>query len=250
MSKINQYRGVNKISWLIFTTAIIIYAALVLIVNNKIAVGYPLYYRAIEGNFSPIYFEYNFIPVIIIFLGYQIATPYWFTSFREWSLLRSKHNIIFEQIKNSFVITVSFVFVSWLVSYILLLIFNGSNPILPIKTGLIGFSGSFLGTVGLLLVTVVVDFGIILLPLICNLFLKKKWQVFALAILLNFFLPIFLFMLKILPEADMPINLLNIFTTATKPNQLLQPIILIIVTVICEIVIIYGLNKFHERTEY
>ncbi len=166
------------------------------------------------------------MPLLLLALGYQIATPYWFSSFREWSLLRSKSKIIFKQIKSGLLLSVVFVFVSWLTTMLILLIFTSNIRVLPTKTGLIGLLGPITGMILLLIVTIVVDFGIILLPLIGNLFLKRKWQVLVFAILVNFFLPILLFTLHLLPENDMPINLLYGFVNAAKLTDLVIPIIL------------------------
>ncbi|MFT8337045.1 hypothetical protein [Schleiferilactobacillus harbinensis] len=194
--------------WLLLLLASSAEAVLMLGAIGRVVGGSPLAVMAITQQFSPISVLAIFLPVVGIALGYVYFTPAYFTSWRDWWLLRQRRGKIKELVSFAIVTPVVYVLLSYVLTYLMLMIqVNGPYRALPWRTGVSHLFGSAGGLAFLLTDAVLIVFSQFGLVLLFTLIVRKKWQVFILALTTYSVLPILLFILHILPETGLPIVL-------------------------------------------
>lgn len=232
--------------------AIVIFCGITLIANLQIGAGNPIYIRALEQYLSPINFFSLLLPLLPLFLSYKIITPYWFTDFREWQLIRGKTPFWKKQFiavaKNCLLYT----FGAYFSSVLLLLAFTGNVRTLPVTTGIVSIIGPFLGTIILLVTIFLINYGIMLLPLLLALVLRKSWQVLVIATILYFFLPIILFSVSVLPEQMLPINIYYQLLNSSRSDieAIVSSVTSIVGFIVIEVGLIFTVVRIKERKEY
>ena len=241
---------VNKLSFPVLALCIGVYLLANILANLNMGVSIDPLYRALDLNFSPISFYGNIIPLVLIYIGYKLIAPYWFTSFKNWYLIRKNRSALREQLLSLLKYTIVYTVISWIITVIVLQVFMPVHFINPYK-GVFSYLNNYLADFLLLLITIIYNYGLVLLPLIVAFLVKNNWQVLVISIVINFFLPILLFMLRILPENLMPINLMYEFVDGVGATTNYEFLTLgILAIVIIEVTIIIAIYNYKESSEF
>ncbi|ERL64943.1 hypothetical protein [Schleiferilactobacillus shenzhenensis] len=175
---------------------------------GRIARGLPIFIVALAPNFSAVAVLSLFLPVVGIGLAYVLLVPTYFSSVREWWLLRQGRSRVIGVVGVLMVAAVAYTVTSWLVAATILAVaLHGHYWADPLTSGIGNLLGPISTTLFLLffvVLIVLVQFASV--PLVM-LLVRKKWQVFVIALALIILLPILLFMLQLLPEPQMPVNI-------------------------------------------
>lgn len=237
-------------------TSVLVYLVGLVIDNYNVIAGSPSYYRALIPVYSSISILFFVYPILVIALSYLAITNYWFTSYKEWLLIRlNNSNTLLKRqfiklIENSIVFT----FLIWILGTGVLVcldkITNFTN--LPVHQGIIAVFGNKLGLILCLILTILYNVDLMLLPMILNYLVNKKWQVLFGAILIELFLPILLFNLDIIPEKYLTFAVLNnvILANNNELDKVLISFLLVIIVLILELVIIFGINLIKRRRKF
>ncbi|MDF7669541.1 hypothetical protein [Lactobacillus sp. ESL0703] len=249
-------KSLNKPECITFWASVLLY----ILISMFCQIGIPqepVYYKAIEQNFYFNSVVTYLIPLIVIFMGWQMTSRYWFSSFREWQLLRNKKKYCWQQVKRLFIVAVLFTLISWILTmpFVKLTSFIGVtaqdyHEPFTFSNGLLYIFGHGVGMFIAILIAILINFEIMMVPLISNYCFKKQWQVFAFSVSIVTFLPILLFGLGIIPEQWVSYNLIGLFDTAERVSQLQAPFCFLFLVLMIEIILLYLINKYRERTSY
>lgn len=236
--------------------AILVYIIAVFTLNMHNLGGEPFYLRAIEPVFSPASVLELAMPIIPILIAYQIIDYYWFTSVKEWTLVRigSSKQLFKKELAILSKKIGSYTLLAWLFScltlYLQSFLLNYRN--FPVTTGVISEYGSGFGIIILLMAAFLTNLAIALLTVVFTFIANKKWQVLVGSVLTEMVLPILLFEINLLPENLMPINILNqlIIAESNKQTATLTAFAFLAVVLLVEGLIITLCVKVRDRKGY
>ncbi|GFZ26386.1 hypothetical protein [Lactobacillus corticis] len=210
------------------------------------------------GYLEAVYMIFNdtsmYVLVIPILLGYRLITFYWFTSDKEWSLVREQKSfkVISKQLQSVLYYSCLYTVVTLLISSVLLTGFFKirGDRMFP-WTGWFAVR-SFGGYLLLVLANWLYNFLLMLVPFVFVYLAKKKWQVLVGSILVVYVLPILLFNVGILPEEYVPFGLTRnlLGAKASETNLVVQVYGYFLVVILIELVLIYLINLYLERRSY
>lgn len=236
--------------------SVLIYLIGLVIDNYNVIAGNPSYYRALLPVYSSISILFFIYPILVMVLSYLLITSYWFTSYKDWLLIRLHNsNALLKRqliavVKCAIVFTISIWIFGIGILFILDRINNFTNY--SIHQGILAVFGNILGIFLLLMLTIIYNIALMLIPMILNYLVNKKWQVLLGSIGIELFLPILLFNLSVISEKYLTFTILNNIVLVNKGeiSKLAVSVVLIILVALVELLIIVMINLMKRRRKF